>query len=234
MPLPMRRHWRRCSAGGKQGIGVPRRAPRAFASNMLSDSRPIGHNDRPRGSSETGEVLLPCGIPLRGRNRNDAFRTPRQNIGSLQAARQQPPAVRVMNVKLLASAAAGPLWLEIRPRSRMPAILLAARAVPRADWICGCDLIQDCRAQAYLCCSAHGIHQRSIHDRPPRGRSERESVNLATTVAHCRSNRLPAIADTDASQCFPAIAGPRPDRRVPLGVSISGTEGIHGWASLAC
>ena len=122
MPLPMRRHWRRCSAGGEQGIGVPRCAPRAFPSNMLSDTRPIGHNDRPRGSPETGEVLLPCGIPSRGRNRNGAFPTLRRNVASRQAARRQPPAVRVLAVKLLA-AAAGPVWLEIRPRSGMPAIL---------------------------------------------------------------------------------------------------------------
>ena len=123
MPLPMRRNWRRCSAGGEQGTGVPRRAPRAFPFNMLSDSRPIRHKDRPRGSPESGEGQLPCGTPLRGGIRNGALRTLRRNIASLQAARRQPPAVRVLAVKLLAAGAAGPVWLEIRPRSGMPAIL---------------------------------------------------------------------------------------------------------------
>ena len=66
---------------------------------------------------------MPCGIPLRGGNRDGALRTLRRNIASLQAARRQPPPVRVLAVKLLAAGAAGPVWLEIRPRSGMPAIL---------------------------------------------------------------------------------------------------------------
>ena len=129
----MRRSWRRCLAGGEQGTGVPRHAPRAFPSNMLSDSRPIRHNDRPRGSPETGEGRLPCGIPLRGGNRNGALRTLRRKIASLQAARRRPPAVRVLAVKLLAAGAAGPVWLEIRPRSGMAAILIW-RPEPCRGW----------------------------------------------------------------------------------------------------